>query len=52
MNKYICVEKNGFPVEGIMNKPIKTIIRRLLLTRKIRKVKDVERDKNIKIHFD
>ena len=34
-NKLVFVDKNNFPVEGIIGKPIKTFIRILFLTRKI-----------------
>ncbi|MBU2061921.1 MAG: hypothetical protein KKH44_08775 [Bacteroidetes bacterium] len=33
--KYICLDKNGFPVEGIIGKPILNFFRKLFLTRKI-----------------
>ncbi len=33
--KYICLDKNGFPVEGIIGKPFITFLRKLFLTRKI-----------------
>lgn len=52
MKKYICVSKDGFPVEGIIGRPIKTFIRKLLLTRRIRKVEDVEKEKGIKLLFN
>jgi len=49
--KYICVDKSGYPVEGKIGKPIKTFIRKLLLTRKIKKIVDVERDQGITISY-
>jgi hypothetical protein len=33
-NKTVYVGRDGWPVEGFTNRPIKTFIRRLLLTRK------------------
>ena len=33
--KLLFLGKDGFPVEGIIGKPIKTFIRRLILTRKL-----------------
>jgi len=33
--KYFFCDKNGYPVEGIIGHPIKSFIRKLLLTRKI-----------------
>ena len=34
-NKFICLDKQGFPVEGFIGKPIVSFIRKLLLTRRI-----------------
>ena len=36
-NKFVFIGKDGWPVEGIIGKPIKTFIRRLFLTKKIMK---------------
>ena len=38
-NKLVYVGKDGFPVEGFIGKPIKTFVRRLLLTKKIMRYK-------------
>lgn len=34
-NRWVFVGKDGWPVEGIMRRPVLTFIRRLLFTRKI-----------------
>lgn len=34
-NKILCIDSTGWPIERIINKPLKTWLRRLLLTRKI-----------------
>ena len=34
-DKLVFVDKNGYPVEGIIGKPITTFLRRLIHTRKI-----------------
>jgi len=35
MDKLLFIGKDGWPIEGIIDHPIKTFIRRLILTRKL-----------------
>jgi len=52
MKKYLCIGEDGFPVEGIIGRPIKTFIRRLLLTRRFEKTDNWERRTGLKMRFD
>jgi len=51
-NKLVFIAKDGYPVEGFVGKPIKTWIRRILLTRKIMRYKDWLKETGIKIEFE
>ena len=51
-NKILCIGKDGYPVEGIIGKPITTFIRILLLTRKFELTKNTEKRLGIKMSFD
>ena len=50
-NKILYIGKDGFPVEGIVGKPIKTFIRRLFLTRRFERTKNTEKRLGIKMNF-
>jgi len=51
-NKVLCIAKDGYPVEGIIKKPFKTFVRKLILTRKFELTKNTEKRLNIKMSFD
>ena len=51
-NRLIFVAKDGWPVEGFIGKPVKTFIRRLFLTRKIKRYKNWLKDGGCEIAFN
>ena len=51
-NKLVYVGKDGFPVEGFIGKPIKTFVRRLLLTKKVMRYKTWLKKGGCKINFN
>ena len=52
LNKLVCIGKDTYPVEGFIGKPIKTFVRRLLLTKKIVKYKTWLKNGGCEIRFN
>ena len=50
-DRLIFIGKDTWPVAGIIGKPIKTFIRRLILTRRIMRYKNWLKETGIKIEF-
>ena len=48
-NKWVCVDKFGYPVEGIVGRPFITFLRRLIHTRKITTKETWEKQTGIKL---